>query len=350
MNQNFRTPAGTFALRAVLVGLLLSGWLSGTSFAQKSDQDLEKLLGEAERALGTSGSKQTKPEASDADSSDSTPSSDAVPSKSKRSPTKHRKKDANVDVNGEPQIEKNATAPQETPQKLVPLTVPNIGEVLALDQQAAERERLRRKSLISAQIGAGMDQLHGAYTVSKDDDTFSLHSAQTLTGIQADVQSEWPITIGGLAAPTTAESLNQTPWRPSLLVGVGFGIFQGQVEIARRGVENYDDRNDYQLIPLHAMIGLGSAFYGHWLLSTTYGFAADVVRQLGRGQTDTYTELFTGDVFALGAGYRFDTGVDLVLRLQERGTPLMRVGSKESTASRVAGRVLTIGVGMPVAG
>ena len=136
--------------------------------------------------------------------------------------------------------------------------------------------------------------------------------------------------------------------RGAMFFGVeaGAAALQGSVSVHRTGIDDELRDYNYQIFPIDGAVTLGwmtDSQFSAWL---ALGYGADVVRQMGYGQTDTFTAMFSGETFGIGGSWRSEVGYEVFAHIKQRG--VIGMNSKDPTQSRVAGRVLTIGMGFPI--
>lgn len=294
-----------------------------------ADDSIDKLLNEADQALGNPTKTEGKKSGVESDTSGNA-----------RMPQRKtlRAKSAPVEVLIPPSRAENAPVKQDA-VPLTPIDPARVSEILALDLQTQERDRLARGRGVSARIGFIYDHIPGAYQVEKDDDTFTMATPAALKGVG----------IEAAAGSMIGQPRGKGFFRGASFWGLngGAGVLQGDVEIQRRGIEDEDTTYQYQLIPLDGGISFGWANENAFSFWVSLGYAADVVRQVGRGQTDSFTAVFSGETAAIGTSWRSALGYEVFGQYRQRGV----LGqSKEPTRSRVAGRMITVGIGVPIAG
>lgn len=306
--------------------------------AWSADESLDSLLNEANRALGKPSKSGNSSESKVDDSSQT------------QSPKpKHKIKNTSKTK------EETSTAPSASmtsPEKpanesLKPLDSESVTQILALDLQAKERERITRTRGLSVRIGYANDRIPAVYEVEKDDDTFTMNDSASLNGASLDALVQAPI-----------QSLGQDrgfEGAPFWGITVGAGLVQGPIQISRRGVFNEDRTYPYQVVTTDGGLALGwgsnlgaseSSGYQLWL---TGGYGADIIRQMGDGQYDTFSEVFHGQVLSFGTSWRSNGGYELYLQLKQRGQ-FSFDGKSEPTRTRVAGRMIMVGFGMLISG
>ncbi len=298
---------------------------SKVSYAEDS---LEALLKDADNALGH----------------ESTPSSEEQNQKTQKPVVKTNKKKTTTPVApSTPQAE--ATNESKDDKKieqapLAPIDPARVSEILALDIQAKEREKIVHSRGVSARIGYLYDVIPAVYQVAKDDDTFTFSSATSLKGVGIETTASSPIT----EAFGTGNFRGFANWG----LGVGAGILQGNAAINRRGITDEDVTYPYQLYPIDGSLSIGWTSNAGFNLWVAGGYAADIVRQLGKGQTDTFTAVFTGETFSIGAGWKGQWGYEVFTQYRQRG--VFGSSDKEPKRSRIAGRMISVGVGVPISG
>ncbi len=299
------------------------------AFAEAGTDALDSLLQEANRALGNHGA-------------------EPAPVGTTKAPSQNKKKRESVKSTESLQpVQSGAVSPSavaEPTKPLQPIDAARVSEILALDSQAQERERVARSRGIQVRIGAGVDWLPPVYETEKDDDTFRVTTDTTLTGVAAEAMAQIPVEL-----PFTSSTAAGTPfWGLS----AGAGYFQGDTMVARRGVVNEDRMYPYQLISADSGMTLGWNASGKsavgFRLWLTAGYGADIVRQTGDGHFDTFSSVFYGSTFAIGAALRSAENHELFVQYRQRGST--RPESDGPDRSAIAGRMLTMGLGIPISG
>ena len=337
-------------VRTLLLKLLLSLALlsCGIGFfvselVAAEDESIDALLNEANRALGGS-SKGPKPSEADENGRQSAGATET----SKKTKSKPR-------VNTKPKLQEEAvtspsgantgpTTPEDTTLK--PLDAERVSQILALDLQAQERERVTRSRSLGVRLGLAQDRIPAVYEVEKDDDTFRMGEQAQLNGAALEATAVVPIHFLGREM-----GLEGAPFWG---LTAGAGILQGDVHIIRRGVTNENRVYPYQVMTTDGGLSVGwasnlgkstSAGYQIWLSA---GYGADIMRQKGDGQYDTFSEVFHGNTFAIGSSWRSQTSYELYLQVRQRGR--FNAESKGPTRTKLAGRMITLGFGVPISG
>lgn len=304
--------------------IVLSLAVASSAFAD----DLDHLLQEADRALGN----KSAPAANRSD----TTHDETIPSQKKSAP-RQKKQAGNKTEADTTQSAKESAKPAE-PSTLTPIDPARVSEILALDLQAQERERIARGHRVSGRVAFAVDRLPGVYQVEKDDDKFTIDGTTSLQGVALQASRTVPI----------GDAKGSGLLRGAMFFGVegSAAALQGSVLVRRTGID--DERRDYnyQIFPID-----GAATFG-WMTDSQFsawlalGYGADIVRQLGYGQTDTFTALFSGETLGVGASWRSEGGYEVFGHIKQRG--VIGMNSKDPTQSRVAGRIMMLGVGFPI--
>ncbi|MEY4632318.1 MAG: hypothetical protein RIQ81_2438 [Pseudomonadota bacterium] len=327
------------ALKKILV---LSATIGIAPAALAAGDSLDSLLDEANRALGHRGAETAQPPtaAAPADLTGDAPKAPSI--QKKRRPV-------NKAPEAAPATQQPATSPStsaaDAAKPLQPIDSARVSEILSLDLQAQERERVARHRGIQVRLGAGWDWLPGVYETEKDDDTFRIMSDTTLTGVAAEATAQIPVELpfrGSKAAGT-----------PFWGLSAGAGYFQGDAMVARRGVVTEDRMYPYQLVAADGGLTVGwnsgyqaeSAGVRLWI---TAGYGADIVRQTGDGHFDTFSSVFHGATFAIGSAIRSAGNHEIFVQYRQRGS--VRPETNGPDRSSIAGRMLTMGLGIPISG
>lgn len=318
----------TFIKSSFLIASLLALLLTVPAFAA---DNLDDLLHEADRALGKASSKSTPNQQNNQDSSNTRKSS----VRKKKPLTPEQKQD------NEESAKSEAAAKEKEKQEastLRPIDPARVSEILALDLQAQERERMTKSHRVSGRIGFAVDQIPAVYQVEKDDDTFTVYAPTSLKGVSLEGNRNVPI----------GSNMGSGFLRGATFFGVSAGIaaLQGSAIVQRKGIEDDLHSYDYQVFPVDGGLNFGWMTESQFSLWISAGYAADIVRQLGTGQTDTFTATFSGETAGMGAAWRSDAGYEVFANLRQRG--VVGSTSKEPTRSRIAGRMITFGVGCPI--
>jgi hypothetical protein len=331
----------TVTIGYALLLLVLLQWLPlPMAHAQAGDQErIDDLLDEANRALGGSSTSQK-----DKEKKSKTKDMDAKPAR-KSTPQKARPADKSP-ASGAPATGGATDGAKPEEAALKPIDVERVTEILALDLQAQERERVTRGRGIQVRLGLGYDRVPPVYSVEKDDDTFRIDETAVFTGVIVEAAAQVPIMSWMRdAAPRGAPFWGLT---------AGAGFLQGKPRVSRRGVTNQDRTYPYQVVAADGGLAFGwssnlakpgSAGYQIWLSG---GYGADIIRQKGDGHYDTFTEVFHGETAALGASWRSDENYEIFSQIRQRGRP--NAEARGATHSKLAGVVILIGLGMPISG
>lgn len=296
--------------------------------------DLDQLLHEADRALGhkkdgPESQTQTNPAETIPDGKTS---KKTLPKTNRRSETKSTRNVSTQDNS------KAADTKASEPATLTPIDPARVSEILALDLQAQERERISRGHHVSGRIAIAQDRIPAVYRVEKDDDTFTVDSTTSLSGVAVEASRNVPI----------GETMGTGTIRGAMFFGVsaGAGALQGNVKIRRHGIE--DDLKDYpyQIFPIDGGLSFGWMTDSQFSAWISGGYGADIVRQLGTGQTDTFSAIFSGETLGIGASWRSGAGYELFGHIKQRG--VIGMNSKEPTPSHLAGRMILLGMGFPI--
>lgn len=307
--------------------LLLVAMTFGLITSTYAADDLDALLHEADRALGNKTDKSKDHEAA--------PSDDGEPKKAPKARKNAEKKPAKPDA--ETAAKPEPAKPAE-PTTLTPVDPARVSEILALDLQTQERERISRGHRVSGRIAFVQDRIPARYQVEKDDDTFTFDSPTNLRGIGAEASRNVPL----------GSTMGTGALRGAMFFGAtaGAAALQGSVPIQRKGIEDELRNYDYQVFPVDGAMTFGwmtDSQFSAWLAA---GYGADIVRQLGLGQTDTFTAIFSGETLGIGAAWRSEAGYEVFGQIRQRG--VIGMNSKDPNPSRVAGRMFTMGMGFPL--
>lgn len=313
---------------------------SPTANAQAGEQErIDDLLEEANRALGgTSTPNKDKEKKSKTKDSDTTPA--------RKSPSRKASPAEKAPASGGPATGSATEGAKPEDSALKPIDVERVSEILALDLQAQERERVTRGRGIQVRLGLGYDRIPPVYAVEKDDDTFKIDEPAVLTGLAVEAAAQVPIMSWMRdSAPRGAPFWGLT---------AGAGFLQGKPHVSRRGVTNEDRTYPYQVVTTDGGLAFGwssnlakagSAGYQVWLSA---GYGADIIRQKGDGHYDTFTEVFHGETVALGASWRSEENYEIFSQIRQRGRP--NAEALGPTQSKLAGLMISLGFGMPISG
>lgn len=290
--------------------------------------NLDDLLHEADRALGKSSAPTQQNNLDEAQ-----PPRKSSPKKKVKTPEQVQQEE---EKSKEDAQAKEAAAIERS--TLTPIDPARVSEILALDLQAQERERMTKAHRVSGRIGFANDQIPAVYQVEKDDDTFTFDAPTSLKGISLEGNRSVP-----LGTNVGSGVLRGSPF---FGVSAGAAALQGSATIQRRGIEDEVRTYDYQIFPIDGAASFGWMTESQFSLWVSVGYAADIVRQLGTGQTDTFTATFTGETAGVGTAWRSESGYEVFAGLRQRG--VIGSSSKEPTRSRVAGRMITVGIGCPI--
>jgi len=314
--------------------LLLAVFVACSAQRALAQDDIDSLLQQANSALHGA---PTTPDSKKAEAGES--GAPATPS----GPAKGRGKRAKRPVSKSPAPDDfdstsdgsnpapSAPAPV-TNEPVQPLTQKSLDQVLALDVQAREREKYTGVRWFMTRVGIGFDRIGTSYKFTKDDDTFTVAQRTSLMGASAEV---------GTITRIDRLSANSFAARGALLAGLGY--YQGNVPVAREGIDNYEQNYQYQLIPFDLAIGLGFDYGSDYGFLLSYGVGTELMHQSGTGQTDTFSDMFIGDVLSATFTWHYDRELEVFLRAQKRGTGW-------SGSANIAGQVFAMGVGMPFRG
>ena len=312
---------------------LVSFLFANSSTRVLCEENLDALLRDADRALGGSSNSKAERQDSDASSNASTEGK-ATKSASKKSRSKTA---AKLPSSSEDKSNAQPIKPTE-PAALTPIDPARVSEILAIDIQAQERERLATGQKVSIRMGYANDRIPAVYQAEKDDDTFTVVAPASLKGISIE---------GTRVAPISPE-FGAGIFRGSFFWGAtaSAAAVQGQVEVQRSGIEAERTTYDYQIFPVDGSLNLGWKFSSNLSLWMGLGYGFDVVRQLGVGETDTFTEVFSGEVGNIGTSWRSESGYEIFATVRQRG--VRNQSSSNPTTTRIAGRMVSVGVGYPL--
>ena len=310
-------------------GLLTASLMSGAA-SSRAEESIDSLLNRADHALGPA-------PASPSDSQEQAAPKKKAAGKAKKSAARTStlpKDEAASPAEG-------PAAPTATAERpLTPIDPARVSEILAIDQQARERERLARGANLIARIGLSRDAVPGVYQTEKDDDTFTVADTMVLAGPTLDVATH--ARFGASDAGIGANGAFY--WG----LNAGAGYLQGSADVSRRGIQNESNSYVYEALPFDAAASLGWQTATAWQIWVSAGYGMDIVRQVGNGETDSFTSVFAGETLAVGLSKRFGPTYEAFLQYRQRG--LQNAIDKAPTRSRLAGRVITAGLGVPISG
>ncbi|MEZ4741569.1 MAG: hypothetical protein R3B45_03845 [Bdellovibrionota bacterium] len=173
----------------------------------------------------------------------------------------------------------------QTVEILQPLPDENLKQVLSIEKEALQSEQDLTQRDFSLATFVGIHNMTTHYSLTKDDDTFSISKNQPLVG-------------GLLSFTAVINTFNLSKLHQSFGLALSSGYFQGTLQTQRTGIIEAENRLLYRMVPIDIEATILTKFYQQYTTHISYGITAEYLHQSGDGYYDTVSDIFMGDAFS----------------------------------------------------
>lgn len=209
-----------------------------------------------------------------------------------------------------PRATTSATPPPATPSEaaLRPTDIEDVSKLLTVTRS----EEAKMRASVAAHgytVAVGAARLSGDYRLEKDDDTFRNAAPKWIGGASAAWRADFSPkahevqVIGGVV----------TGWR------LDASLFRGDTTVDRTGITNESFTAGYNLVALAPALTVRNARERGVVWTAGYGPAAELLVQIGRGDSDSTSGWFASDALSGAVGWKADGGGVLELGVAARG-------------------------------
>ncbi len=317
----------SFIIRGVIFWFF-GAFLASYSYAE-GGASAQSLLDQANKALSGKKSEHESPPESP------TPAGSKTPVKKQKKMTSSGKQ---TSEESSETSDEGPTCDVPAPQKetLRAMNTSDLDRLLTLELAAEKKDAEPADPRFWTVLSAGVSRIDQGYVFTKDDDEFRIRNGSKLQGVKVSFIPSWRI-------PSWSSSYVEA----SSLVSGGLGYFSGEPTVERTGIESEVTTYEYHVIPLDLSLGLGLDTKNRFGFQLFYGFAGDLVSQIGKGESDTVSEYILGDAATLQFIFRITQKAELILHWQKRGVGLLKYARNTAASSS---QVYGIGFGINLAG
>jgi hypothetical protein len=213
-----------------------------------------------------------------------------------------------------------------------PLDKRALSEILLADTQ--ERERGFGTSLADStiRVGAGMAVLDRGFSLTKDDDTFTITPSSSFWG----ASFEFTPPLFGLSV------FHAGKWRSRVHVALGAGAYFGSADADRKGVMEGRSKYTYYFFPAGGEATIAFEYGSVLGFDVSYGYGFEALSQKGQGNSDTVSGIFQGETVKLRLRTIFSRGLEGFVLWQSRGRGVFSSGDSAKSQLFVVG----LGIGL----